>query len=238
MRFLQILAILLLPSICYGQIRVDEKYDLFSPIEYSLEGLDENSQAIWDLTPLSGQTRYATKQYGNVNAFWGEPGKYQLEATVVIVDFEAKTFDLKRYSKIFEITGKAPPEPDNPDNPDNPDQPDDPVDPPTVPTDLFQNLGRRIDKAATESNLQYDKRVAVAEVFYKTASKMMEPGGFVKSSEARDYVSKELSNLNLDSSWDSVKKLYTDDGIARTPMSWEELYNWYKAVGNGFKGGK
>ena len=244
--FSSVLAVILVlwANTVFGQIVVDKEYSQYSPVEYRLGLPNANAQALWEVKPLDGQTEYTTKTYtdsqGTVYAFWGQPGSYQLEATVVIVDFEAQTFEIKRYYADFKILG-TPPEPGPGPGPGPEPPPPGPTPPPpdsSVPNDQFDNLGQRLDGLADQIGLQVDLRNRVAEVFESTATKMTEPGSFVRLEDVKAYIEQELKQLSLDSSWDKLFILAREDAKKREPMSWEQAYNWYRAVAAGFKGSK
>lgn len=225
------LSLLLLCSTAYGQIQVEKEYQQYEPVEITCL-LPESAQVLWEVAPLDGQKTFSLRDYSTVQAFWGEPGRYEVEATVIVVDFDKKTFDVKRHKSLFTILGTVRPVPPGPGPGPKPPEPS-----PDFPTDEFDNLGARIDAEADKIGLQYDKRVAVASI-YKTASqKMGEPGGFITVAEARDWIQKELSGMSLDSSWASVSTIIREDAAARAPLSWEETKNYYLAIAVGYNGG-
>jgi glycosyltransferase involved in cell wall biosynthesis len=78
---------LCLPSVASAQIEIKDSYGQYEPIEFTLRP-QENAQAVWEVRPLSGQTEYTTRQYGQTQAMWAQPGKYLIVATVVVVDFD------------------------------------------------------------------------------------------------------------------------------------------------------
>jgi hypothetical protein len=216
---------------------VDTEYGQYQPVEFRLLQGD-SAKAVWEIRPLDGQTQFTTRKYGEVNAFWGQPGAYELSATVVTVDFEADTFDIKQYKALFKIVGYSPkPKPDDPVDPVNPIDPVDPIDPvvPDLPGDEFGNIGQRIDKVADDLGLQYDKRLAVSEKFKETAIKM-KSGSILKVADARKFLSDGLNSLNLTDEWEAIQRLMTEDAQNRTPMSFEEVQKWYLAVAAGYKG--
>lgn len=245
LRFSSVLAVILclIANTLFGQIQVDADYAQYSPVEYSLSVPSQNAQAIWELKPLDGQTEYASRPYKrdgqDVYAFWGQPGRYSLEATVVIVDFDNKTFEIKRYNAVFRIAGNTPtPPPPGPGPGPGPGPvPPVPPGPSPVPNDEFNNLGQRLDSLCDQIGLQVDLRNRVSEVYTTTASMMTQPGKFIKLSDVRTYLEGELRKLSLDSSWDKTVILLQEDAKARAPMSWEAAYNWYRAAAAGYRGG-
>jgi hypothetical protein len=221
-------------GVCWGQINVQPEYTLYEPIEYSLEQTN-SSQAIWEIKPLDGQTKFTSKKYGNVFAFWGQPGRYQLDATIVIVDFDAKTFDIKKETATFAIVSgpTPPPVPPTPPTPTPPTPPEPPS--PSVPTDKFNNIGQRVDALADEIGLQYDLRLRVAEVFSSIATQMKDSRVW-KVADAKQLLTTKLNALNLTTEWKAVEDLLLKDATSRTPMSFEEVQDWYQAISVGYKG--
>jgi hypothetical protein len=249
MKQLLALLLLLVCSSSYGQILIDEKFEQYQPVEFSFQA-SESSQAIWDIKPLSNQTRFSTRRYGNVYAFWGEPGRYQIEATVVTVDFDARTFDIQRYSKMFEIVGNAPvppvppgPTPPGPNPPGPvPPGPNPPAPPnPSVPEDSFNNIGRRVDAAATTANLQMDRRFKVSEIYQGIAKDMFPPNQkFVKIEDVRKELISRLNALQLDGAWAPIIALINEEASKWSGdklMSWQDANRFYLAVAEGYKGG-
>jgi hypothetical protein len=239
------LMLLLIPGVACGQIMVDAEYGQYQPVEYRLNATD-NAQALWEVKPLDGQKEFTSKEYSNdLYAFWGEPGRYALEATVVIVDFEAKTFQIKKHEAIFKINGPTtppgpvppvPPTPPGP-TPPGPVPPTPPTPPsPTVPTDSFNNLGQRLDALCDSSGLQADLRSRVAEVYQTASNRMTQSGQFFTINEVRLWIETELKQLSLDSSWQPTVDLIQVDARARGSMSWEAAYMWYRAVATGYRG--
>ena len=239
-------ALCLIANTLFGQIQVDPNYAQYSPVEYSLSIPSQNAQALWEVKALDGQTEYTSRPYEKegqkVYCFWGQPGRYALEATVVIVDFDAKSFEIKKFNAQFRIAGidptpPVPPVPPTPPGPTPPTPP--PVPPPSpVPNDEFDNLGQRLDGMCDQIGLQVDLRNRVAEVFANTATKMTESGTFIQLSDVKKYLEAELKKLGLDSSWDQTLALLREDAKSREPMSWEAAYNWYRAAAAGYRGGK
>lgn len=228
MKYLSLLLTLICTP-CLAQIEVDETYSQYQPVEIKLQA-PEGAQALWEIKPLGKQKLFTTRQYGDIQAFWGEPGKYEVEATVIVVDFDAKTLDVKRYQSVFEILGSSPVPPTPPGPGPEPDNSE-------VPEDPFDNLGRRIDAEADKLGLQQDVRTNISNIFLSASRKMMEPGGFVKLSEARDFISSEYGKITVPDGFDDIYSIVKNDGNNRT-LSWEEGYLWYRAVAAGYKGGK
>lgn len=221
----------------FGQINVKPEYELYEPVEYSLTQ-STNSQAIWAVQPLDGQTRFVSKQYGDVYAFWGQPGRYALEATVVTVDFDARTFDIKKYNATFRIGTPSPVPPSPPGPQPGPVPPSPPGPPsPSVPSDEFDNLGQRLSSVCEQAGLQYDLRLRVSEVYQTAATRMTQSGQFYRISDVKAWIESELNKLSLDSSWQVATKLLQEDAAKRAPQSWEQAYKWYRAVAIGYKGG-
>ena len=218
-----------------AQIVVDKEYGQYQPIEYSLTP-KENSKAIWKVQPLDGQSIYSTKQYGVVYAFWGQPGRYQLEATEVIVDFEQDTFDIEQHNAIFTIKGQTPVPNPTPRPDPSPDPEPSPEPSPAVPSDIFDNLGQRIDSKADELGLQYDKRLALSQVFVDVANKMEAPATILTSTAASKFIADGIKAIGIDASWKPVTDLIFADGKARTPMSRQDVIQWYRVVAVGYKG--
>lgn len=239
------LMLLLIPGVACGQIMVDAEYGQYQPVEYRLNATD-NAQALWEVKPLDGQKEFTSKEYSNdLYAFWGEPGKYELEATVVIVDFEAKTFQIKKYNSIFKIRGPTtppgpvppvPPVPPGPVPPTPGPIPPPPTPTPTVPTDSFNNLGQRLDALCDSAGLQTDLRNRVAEVYQTASDKMTQSGQFFTILEVRTWIETELKQLSLDQSWQQTVDLIQADARTRGSMSWEAAYMWYRAVATGYRG--
>lgn len=234
MRWLLFIGTIILVCPLQGQIVVQPQYEAYEPVEIKCSA-PENAQILWEIDALSGQKKYSLVQYDTVQAFWGEPGRYEVEATVIVVDFDTKQFNVNRYKARFEIVGNHPPTP--PPGPDNPDPPGPGPSPsPDVPSDQFDNLARRIDAEADKIGLQYDKRLAVSNIYQAASQKMGEPGGFVTVSEARYWIDTQLGSQGLDSSWSSVRQLVSDDAKNRTNLSWEEVKLYYQAIATGYKG--
>lgn len=245
-RFSSVLAVVLclIANTLFGQIQVDSDYAQYNPVEYSLSIPSQNAQALWEVKALDGQTEYTSRPYERegqkVYCFWGQPGRYSLEATVVIVDFDAKTFEIKKFNATFRIAGTPPvPPPPGPVPPPpgpGPGPPPPPPGPSPVPNDEFNNLGQRVDSLCDQIGLQVDLRNRVSEVFATTASMMTQPGKFIQLSDVKQYLETELKKLSLDSSWDKTLVLLREDAKAREPMSWEAAYNWYRAAAAGYRG--
>jgi len=242
-KFLFLLACLL-PLPATAQIVVDEQYEQYQPIEYSLQA-SPDSQAIWEIKPLSGQTRFSTRNYKNdagtpVYAMWAEPGRYQLEATVVTVDFDNRTFDIKKHSKIFTVVsatpGPIPPPPGPGPTPPGPTPPN----PSPIPADSFNNLGQRLNAKAAELNLQVDLRNRMAEIYSTAAKGMVGPNQkFFRIVDVRDFINQEVVKLNLDASWGTVRGLVVEEAnkwTGASTLSWQEATEFYQAVSRGYKG--
>lgn len=245
--------LVLLASPLFGQIMVDNEYSEYSPVEYGLATPD-TANALWEIKPLDNQTEFSSRQYTKqdgtvVYAFWGQPGRYELEAVVLTVDVDWETQvvkpSLKKYNATFKIGGTPTPVPPPGPIPPGPvpptpvpPVPPTPPSPSPIPNDEFDNLGQRLDNIADQIGLQFDLRNRVAEVFSSTAALMTEPGRFIQLSDVKSYLETELRKLSLDSSWDRMLVLLREDAKAREPMSWEAAYNWYRAAAAGFKGGK
>jgi len=234
MKYLFLLLLLCLPSVASAQIEIKDSYGQYEPIEFTLRP-QENAQAVWEVRPLSGQTEYTTRQYGQTQAMWAQPGKYLIVATVVVVDFDAKTFKIDKYSKEIAV-GSLPPSPVPP--PPTPPTPPGPVPPsptPSVPTDKFNNLGQRVDAACTAANLQLDKRQTVGAIYQDVANSMKSGKIVTVGAAASTQLAKEKA-LALDTSWAPVRKIVVDEGVARTPMSWEDVILLYEATARGYNG--
>lgn len=231
--------IVLFSGVAQGQIVVDSEYGPYQIITFALDSPPE-AQALWEVKPLDGQNEYTYKQFGETYVFMGQPGRYQIEATVVLVDFEAKSFEIKKYSSIFKRLSEGnPPTPPPGPTPPGPTPPG-PTPPPTpdpaVPNDEFGNLGQRLDSLCDQLGLQYDLRVRVSEVYAEASTRMTQPGGFLTIKQAKTWIETQLSTLSLDSSWQKTQLLLQEDAKQRTPMSWEAAYNWYRAAATGYKG--
>lgn len=143
--------------------------------------------------------------------------------------------------KIVIIEGNVPtpPEPGPlPPGPNPPPPPPGPGPSPKVPEDRFDNLGRRIDEAAAKANVQVDKRFALAEKFFEV-SKKMKSMEYKTIGEASSFLEKAEDSLGVKTGgWVEVRKVYVQDGIKRSPMSWEDATDWYSVVAVGLKGAK
>lgn len=241
MRFIGFVLATFLCCVAHGQIQVKETFAEYEPVEYWLDSV-EGAKAVWEVRPLDGQFRYASQEYNKadrvVYGFWGQPGRYQLSATIIVVDFEAKTFEVDKDSRVFTIIGDIPPVPPVPPGP-GPNPPDPPVPPkptPAVPPDKFDNLGQRIDAQADKDNLQFDKRQALSTV-YLNVVQGLEGGKYLTVTETNKYINAQENSLGLDSSWMPTRKILEEDGKKRSPMSREEAEEWYSAVAAGYKGG-
>jgi len=224
-------------SPAYAQIEVKDVFGPYEPVEYSVKTAAE-SKSLWSIRPLDNQTQYTTRDYGHVQALWGQPGRYEIEATVITVDFDARDFNVIKYTRQFVLSGVAPPPPGPTPGPVPPNPPG-PTPPPTpdIPNDKFDNLGARLDAEADKVNLQFDKRAAVAAIYRETSNEML-AGKILRIEDAASSIAAKEVALGLDASWLPVRKLVSNDGIKRSPLSWQDAIAWYMVVATGYNGGR
>ena len=239
MRPLLALIMLLVSTTAYSQIVVKDEYFQYEPVEIKFQ-TTPNAKVVSEIKPLSGQTKWSSRNYGDITALWGEPGRYEVSATVITVDFDNRTFDVDRWHNVFIILGSGPPGPPEPPGPEPPGpQPPEPPQP-TVPTDIFNNIGRRIDAKADELNLQYDMRLRISELFEEVVKKMQPSGGIVQTDQARNWLQQQYNKLSLGSSWKELNNMITlagNEWASTQGFSWEEVQAFYLAVAAGYKGG-
>lgn len=238
------LALLAVPA--YGQIDVKEKYGQYEPIEIRLADMGPNAQVIWDIFPRSGQQHYTSRDFrddtGPLRAVWGEPGEYEVQAIVFIVNFETKTSDLKRFQDRFTIEGlqpgPVPPPGPGPVPPPGPGPVPPPVPPPgpSVPPDAFSNVGQGIDGLADAASLQYDIRVKVSDIYADVATKL-DQRNILQIRDAAAEIERREKGLNLSAAWAEVHAYVVKNGTSFGPMDREQAIAWYRAVAAGYKGG-
>lgn len=128
--------------------------------------------------------------------------------------------------------GPTPPDP-GPTPPQPPPEPDN-----SIPSDRFDDLARRVDKSADDANLQVDKRKNLAREFLSVHNDMVE-FKIKRVTDAADRIKQAETSAGIlsDNSWKPTRDIYVQDGVGRSPMSWGEVLDWYKAVGVGLNGG-
>lgn len=225
-----LLALATVPA--WAQIKIDEEYGRYQPVEWSLSVPDADAKALWEVRPLSGQSEFTTRTYGDVTAFWGEPGKYQVTATVVVVDFDAREFDVKRFVEVFTILGNVEPDDGDDDDVTPPTPPD-----PQLPADQFDDLARRIDAIAKEKGVGTEVRKKLAAEFFEV-SRLLSSGEILRISDAAKRIEDAESGVDWDAGSKAMRNVYVADGMERTPMGLEEAAEWYNVVGLGLNGGE
>jgi hypothetical protein len=220
-----------------AQIVVQPEFGRHEPVEWSLQQRGDDVQVLWDVRPRDGKQEYTMRDYAGVQAMWAQPGRYAIEATVVIVDFDARTFELKRYRETIRIRDADGPLPPGPDPPD-PDPPGPEPEPqPAVPEDRFDNLARRVDQVVRASNVQRDKLIELASVLDGVADRM-ESVQIKRISDAVAEISDAEKRLGMRKDYGVVREVYREDAVERAPMTWVDAIEWYRALAVGLRGGK
>lgn len=157
--------------------------------------------------------------------------KGKIWLTITCVDFEKQIFDQIEKQIIIQGDDSQPDKPDEPDEPDEPDVPHDG----DVPSDAFDDLGKRIDAMADAANLQFDLRQRIAEVYTDIANRM-ESLDIKRTTDAIDQLNLGLATISVGADWKPVFDLLRRDGSTRAALSFEQTIDWYKAVAAGFGG--
>ena len=130
---------LLLTTSAYCQISVPTETEPFKPIiaQCKVPGVDEKAevQIMWE-----SDSQFISLNGGKTLHIWASPGKHYLKATIFVVNWESRQFEVQQLMAEFKVTGNVP---DNPDEPDNP-----PNDPPGSLAALLPNGVDRLALAA------------------------------------------------------------------------------------------
>lgn len=133
---------------------------------------------------------------------WGLPNTrqlptYELICEITTVDWVNRKFVETEMRLLIQITRRGPPDEPDPIDPDKPDQPDKPVDPdkpeptPEVPTDRFDNVGKRV--AAEGKRQQILIGSDYARVYRETA-RLLSDGQKIWN-DARQDLDREIAGL-------------------------------------------
>lgn len=231
-----LILVLLLSSVCYGQINVGDRYAPNEPIVASMPPPPEDigQNVIWEINEPAKWLEFN----GNV-AIWAPPGNYRITATVL------QTRKVKIGEEIIEVlvpgsfsrfnasfvVGSPPapgPSPPAPTPGGCADVPDDP----------YGNLGKKVCSWVGELPATSQGVRSQLGAVYREAAKRLEQGTFINISEAGTYIATERTKIltgQLDSDWKPFGTKLTEALTSYRQADRMTLIGIYKAIGAGLK---